>query len=124
MAERYDVTIIGAGIGGLTTAALLAQAGRRPLVIERSDMVGGRGKMRPYITFHGLRHTFASHWVLHGGDIFRLQKILGHKSIDLTMRYAHLAPEAFAEDFGRLGSCAPASEAEILEFPSAANPTK
>ncbi len=46
--ERYDVTVIGAGIGGLTTAALLAQGGVRPLVIERSDMIGGRGKMRPF----------------------------------------------------------------------------
>ncbi|MBN2196839.1 MAG: hypothetical protein JW751_28800 [Polyangiaceae bacterium] len=40
---------------------------------------------------------------MRGGDIFKLQKILGHQSIDMTMRYAHLAPEAFAEDYGRFG---------------------
>jgi integrase len=60
--------------------------------------VGGR----EHIRFHDLRHTFASHWVLFGGDIFKLQKILGHKAIAMTMRYAHLAPDAFAADLDRL----------------------
>lgn len=61
------------------------------------------GKERDYIVFHDLRHTFASHWVMNNGDIFKLQKILGHKSIQMTMRYAHLAPAAFAADHGRIG---------------------
>jgi site-specific recombinase XerC len=65
------------------------------------------GKPRRYIVFHDLRHTFASHWVMGGGDVFKLQKILGHKDIKMTMRYAHLAPTAYAADFGRLGSEAP-----------------
>jgi integrase len=59
-----------------------------------------------YITFHDLRHTFASHWVMRGGDIFRLQKILGHSDINMTMRYAHLAPDVFKEDYSRLGTTA------------------
>jgi integrase len=62
------------------------------------------GKRRWYITFHGLRHTFASHWMMRGGDLFKLQKILGHSSIEMTMRYAHLAPDAFNADYGRFGS--------------------
>jgi integrase len=62
------------------------------------------GKTRRYIVFHDLRHTFASHWVMNSGDIFKLQKILGHKSIQMTMRYAHMAPEAYAADFGRFGN--------------------
>ena len=41
MAQPYDVIVIGAGLGGLTAAALLARAGRRTLVIERHDSVGG-----------------------------------------------------------------------------------
>jgi integrase len=63
-----------------------------------------RGKDRRYIVFHDLRHSFASHWMLRGGDIFRLQKILGHKSMQMTMRYAHLAPAAFVEDHARFGA--------------------
>lgn len=61
------------------------------------------GRVRRYIVFHDTRHTFASHWMMNGGNIFRLQKILGHKSIEMTERYSHLSPSIFAEDFGRLG---------------------
>jgi phytoene dehydrogenase-like protein len=41
MAGSYDVIVIGAGLGGLTAAALLARAGRKTLVIERNRSVGG-----------------------------------------------------------------------------------
>src|SRR4051812_50201288 len=38
---RYDVVVIGAGLGGLTAGAILARAGRKLLVIERGNSVGG-----------------------------------------------------------------------------------
>ena len=38
---NYDVIIIGAGHNGLVTAAYLAKAGRRVLVLEKREMVGG-----------------------------------------------------------------------------------
>lgn len=46
---------------------------------------------------HVLRHTFASHFMMNGGNILTLQKILGHGSLNMTMRYAHLAPEHLEE---------------------------
>ncbi|MCK9619171.1 MAG: tyrosine-type recombinase/integrase [Methylobacter sp.] len=46
---------------------------------------------------HVLRHTFASHFIQNGGNILVLQKILGHGSLLMTMRYAHLAPEHLEE---------------------------
>lgn len=42
---------------------------------------------------HSLRHTFASHFIMNGGDLLTLKKILGHSNVSMTMRYAHLAPE-------------------------------
>lgn len=42
---------------------------------------------------HILRHSFASHYMMGGGDILTLQRILGHSSITMTMRYSHLSPE-------------------------------
>src|SRR5262245_28570506 len=41
MGNQYDVIVIGAGLGGLTAAAMLAQAGRKTLLIERNYGVGG-----------------------------------------------------------------------------------
>ena len=77
------------------------------------------GKLRSYIRFHDLRHTFASHWVMSGGDIFRLQKILGHSTITMTERYAHLAPDAFADDYARLGDALPTVCADVVPLDAA-----
>lgn len=46
---------------------------------------------------HVLRHTFASHFMMNGGNILTLQKILGHSNLTMTIRYAHLAPEHLQE---------------------------
>ncbi|MFZ2449112.1 MAG: tyrosine-type recombinase/integrase [Methylovulum miyakonense] len=42
---------------------------------------------------HILRHSFASHFIMNGGNIRTLQNILGHSSLQMTMRYTHLAPD-------------------------------
>ncbi len=42
---------------------------------------------------HVLRHTLASHCIMNGGNLLTLQRILGHQSIQMTMRYAHLSSE-------------------------------
>jgi integrase len=49
------------------------------------------------IHFHALRHTFASHFMMRGGNIYDLQKILGHTRTDMTQRYSHLAPHHLAK---------------------------
>lgn len=46
---------------------------------------------------HIMRHTFASHFMMNGGNILALQKLLGHQSLTMTMRYAHLSPDHLAE---------------------------
>jgi site-specific recombinase XerD len=44
-------------------------------------------------TWYCLRHTFASRLVMAGVDIRTVAELMGHKTIQMTMRYAHLAPE-------------------------------
>jgi integrase len=46
--------------------------------------------------YQATRHTFASQWVLAGGSIEKLKEILGHYSVVMTERYAHLRPDLFS----------------------------
>ena len=54
------------------------------VLIERAQLVD--------MTFHDLRHDFASRLVQAGVDLYQVRDLLGHSSITLTERYAHLAP--------------------------------
>lgn len=50
---------------------------------------------------HILRHTYATHFMINGGNIITLQRILGHANIQQTMTYAHFAPD-YLQDAVRL----------------------
>jgi len=56
----------------------------------------------PDRTHHALRHTFASHFMMSGGNILTLQKLLGHSDVSTTMIYAHLSPDHLAGEIGRM----------------------
>jgi integrase len=47
--------------------------------------------------FHDLRHTFASWFMMNGGDLYELAKILGHANIKMTERYTKLGKTHIAK---------------------------
>ncbi|MCB5187590.1 tyrosine-type recombinase/integrase [Methylobacillus caricis] len=60
--------------------------------VEKSHLQLPKGQLS-----HVLRHTFASHFMMNGGNILVLQRLLGHSTLAMTMRYAHMAPDHLQE---------------------------
>jgi len=101
------------------------KARRIPLHPEAQGVLStrtrGRGRVLP-LTYHGwrlaltralrrvgvdqggphlLRHTCASWWVQNGGSLMALQRLLGHATLDMTLIYAHLAPDSVEQEAAR-----------------------
>lgn len=57
----------------------------------------------PPVGWHDLRHTFASHLMAAGAPINAVKELLGHASVEMTMRYSHLAPSVLRSVVSLLG---------------------
>jgi integrase len=71
-----------------------ARGARRRLEGSFEDLLK-RAKISNF-RFHDMRHTFASWYMMNGGDLYELAKILGHSNIKMTERYAKLGKEHIA----------------------------
>lgn len=72
---------------------LLAQDGS-PLRVDAAKHVMGRAAIQSGVKrlhAHLLRHTFATRYLLNGGDVLTLQRLLGHSTLEMVRRYSHLA---------------------------------
>lgn len=52
--------------------------------------------------FHDLRHTFASWWVQSGGDLYKLSRVLGHRTLQMSARYGHLRTDDLHDELARV----------------------
>lgn len=51
----------------------------------------------PDFRFHDMRHTFATRLVQRGIDLYKVQRLLGHKTGTMAQRYAHHFPESLRD---------------------------
>lgn len=61
--------------------------------VERLGFNRGVTDRRQKVTFHTLRHTFASWLALQGESLLTIAELLGHKTLDMVRRYTHLIPD-------------------------------
>jgi len=66
--------------------------GKPPIDVRKSFAAALKKAGIEDFRFHDLRHTFCSQLVASGVDIYTVMELAGHRSIKMTMRYAHLAP--------------------------------
>jgi integrase len=91
--------------GGLVFPVILrdrAVAGRDDHLMGLNELLEQAGCRRLLHPWHALRHTYASHFIMAGGNILALQKILGHADLTMTMVYAHLAPDFLGDEMDRV----------------------
>jgi site-specific recombinase XerD len=74
-----------------------AQEGGERWITRAAELAG-----IPHLTWHDLRHTFASRLRMKGVDLAMIKELLGHKTITTTERYAHISPSFHAEAVKKL----------------------
>jgi phytoene desaturase len=117
--QKYDVVVIGSGIGGLTCAAYLAKNGLKPIVVEQHSVPGG------YCTsFKRKQFTFdaAVHFLEGLGEGGHFHQILRDLGVEEEIRCRRLDP-LYRVFFGEESFCVPADVAEYVgmlteRFPS------
>jgi integrase len=76
----------------------------------------------PDFTWHCLRHTFASRLVMNGEDLRTVQELMGHKTISMTVRYSHLAPQQQLAAVDRLAAAGRRALQDLLKRNRSAKP--
>ena len=70
-------------------------------------------------SIHLFRHTFAKKWIMSGGDIFRLQKLLGHSSLDVVKEYVNIFGADLKEQFDQFNPLENVYRSQNLESKTA-----
>jgi transposase-like protein len=77
-------------------------AGKMVQPLRRALKRAGISREEGRIGWHDLRHTYASHLAMRGVPLKVIQELMGHVTIEMTERYAHLSPDTRREAVGVL----------------------
>lgn len=87
--KYYFVNNKGAGLNNSAMSSIFKR------IKEKSGLQGER------VSCHTWRHTFAKNYLLNGGDVFSLQKLLGHSDLTTTKRYLYLNNKELTSQFDK-----------------------
>ncbi|WP_394908898.1 tyrosine-type recombinase/integrase [uncultured Helicobacter sp.] len=105
--DNYAYTLLQERLPSLNPSDRVIRKSKRTIVetlrpILNEMFNAGIKDNKQKVVIHTLRHTFASHLAIKGTPIQIIQKLLNHKDIQMTMRYAHLLPSSGKEWVERL----------------------
>ena len=102
--KRREVPIRQAGYAVLSALPGLHEGRVWPLGNFRTSFESAvkAAKLNGPFRFHDCRHHFASWYVMDGGNLQVLEKLLGHASLTMTMKYAHLSPDYLRADVAKV----------------------
>ncbi len=92
----YELLLIKSKTVNITGYVFCTAKGTQimPRNLQREFAVAVRKAGIENFRFHDLRHTFATRLAQNGVDLYAIAKLLGHKDISTTQRYAHHSPES------------------------------
>jgi integrase len=83
-------------------------------VVSSLGLNDGVTDRRMKVVFHSLRHSCASHLAMNGADMSTIQAVLGHKTLAMAQRYAHLTDEHIKKSVELLQNVWNPKEAEVI----------
>ena len=79
------------GKGGVLFLTKFGEPLTRRMTNKTIERIGEKANVENVrLSAHTFRHTFAKNWLMNGGDIFSLQKILGHRTLDMVRNYVNI----------------------------------
>lgn len=81
------------GLGPKENGSVFTYKGKAIKSVRTSFIAARRAAGLDDVRFHDLRHTFASRLAQAGVPLYEIQLLMGHKSLEMVQRYAHLAPD-------------------------------
>ena len=123
-AEKYGVKILldlhtvpgnangleNGGICGLCTWHLHPENVEKTNALKHSQSRYNRSRGVEKTSVHLLRHSFVKNWCMSGGNVFKLQKVLGHSTLTMTQHYANLYSNDLREGFDNYAALDPECE--------------
>lgn len=85
-------------------------------IVDRIGFNKGVEDSRQRVVFHTCRHTFASWLAIEGTPLLTIARLMGHKSIAMTMRYSHLSPDHKKDAVNGLAAALKKHKSKVVEI--------